>query len=122
MKLYHATAEKNLDSIFTDGMKPNSYWTSSIAILDYYIETIKDDDDIPVVLVIDLSMLNENSILPDYNGLYEPITSVLGMSEEEIINEWHNNSNKTWKDSLELIYTVQYEKSIKPSLLHIDSE
>lgn len=117
MILFHATASHNLQTIMKEGLRPNSYWSQDTGIRDYYMETIEDDGEEPVVLTITLEKLMEltqghhTGLEPDYPGLEEPITSVLGKSERTIQEEWRS-CTQNWRNCLDLIGSVRCSVSI----------
>ena len=49
---------------------------------------ISDNGCQAVVLTVNLSDLDAAQLQPDYPGLEEPITTVVGMSESDINREW----------------------------------
>ena len=116
--LYHATPQGNLDNILQQGMRSHSYWTDNKRLLFYYIETIEDDGDDAAVVAVDLTAFNLGNIHPDFCGLEEPITTVIGRSEEDVIKQW-SESNHHWQDCLTIIGSICYHDSIPPSFLSV---
>jgi hypothetical protein len=112
--LYHATSQSRARSCIETGVRPVSYWGIGI-ISEYYIETVEDDGDEGVVLEANLNDFDEAMLEPDYEGIEEPITGVVGKSEDQIWSEWEA-SGKTWRDSLRIIGSVRYRGIIKPRL------
>lgn len=112
IRIYHVTSLKNIESIQSGSLRANSYWASNIDISDYYKETIEDEEEVPVFISVKLDDLvgytlsQGKEIEPDFPGLEEPITTVLGMSELDINKAW-KNSDKTWQDCLELIGSIR---------------
>lgn len=112
MIVYHATSNRHLESIMKEGLRPNSYWSSDTGIRDYYMETIEEEGETPVVLTIELDRLIELSegrgvpLSPDYPGIEEPITGVLGRSEEDLHGQWQQ-SPKDWRACVELIGSLR---------------
>src|SRR6185437_2534756 len=94
--LYHVTQKSDLPSITSSGVRPFSYW-GTIEIADYFAKVIEDDGGEPVFIRASMSVFTESKLRPDKPGLQEPITTVIGKSEEEIWEEWES-SNQTWKD------------------------
>lgn len=118
MLLYHATAQKNLPSIALEGLRARSYWTSNPALAAYYMETVEDDGETPVLLTIQLEQLAPAHLSPDLPGIEEPITTVLGESEEDIWEAW-GNTDKTWQSCLELVGSLRVDIIIAPSALSV---
>jgi hypothetical protein len=110
--LHHATAVSNVESIYKNGIRPISYW-GNVDIVSYYSETIEDDGDDVHVFEISLSEFDKNLLEPDYEGIEEPISTVIGKSEDTVRKEWEN-SNKTWQDSYRIIGSVRYRGIIHP--------
>lgn len=104
MRLYHATSTKNLENILTEGyITHNSYWANNVELAGYYMETIEDEGEQPVLLLI---KTNDTDVFsPDIPGIEEPITTVVGLSDNEVWESWEESS-KTWEDSLEIIGSV----------------
>jgi hypothetical protein len=117
-ELYCVTSEDRLDGIKREGLRAGSYWSSNSDLADYYEETVSDEGREPVCLVIDLSELNEAAIVPDYPGLEEPITTVIGLAEKEVQRLWQA-SGQGWRDCLELIGSIRYELPIPANLLRV---
>ncbi len=106
--LYHVTPKTDLLAITSTGVRPGSYW-GTMEIADYYAKVIEEDGGEPVFIRASVSVFTESKLRPDKPGLEEPITTVIGKSKEEIWEAWES-SNKTWKDCLDLIGSVQYMK------------
>lgn len=119
MKLFHATAEDNLGSIRHSGLSPVSYWTACDDIAAYYCETITDEGKTPVLLAIDLSLLDKSVLEPDRPGIDEPITTVLGLSEEEVQELWVD-SPQDWRASLMVVRSLRYRACIPATLLQLE--
>ena len=113
--LYHATPNRNLTNILENGIQPVSYW-GEYRIAKYYAEDIVDNGDQFTMFRVPLSAFVTTQLEPDFNGIEEPLAYTLGMSEDEIWGEW-NNSDQSWKDSLEIIGSVQYRGIIPPNAL-----
>lgn len=112
--LYHVTSAENVEACL-QGMRPGSYWCTD-DILDYYIETVEDEGDEAVVLTITLDELDASLLIPDHNGIEEPVTySTMGKSEKEVWAEW-KASDKSWEASLEIVGSVYYNGVVKPRL------
>jgi hypothetical protein len=110
--LYHATDIAKLNAIALEGMRPRSYWTNDVDVLNYYEETVADEGKKPVALVINIVVLDAEHLQPDLPGVEEPLTFTLGMSEDEVNAAW-DASDKTWGASLNLIKTLRYNAVIE---------
>lgn len=121
MKLYHATALENISTIRSLGLNAQSYFSSNKDLATYYLETIKDEGQEPVLLVIDSEDLDPRFFTPDRPGIDEPISIVLGIKEEEVQKEW-NASSKTWMDSIRIVGSLRYDTRVAASLINVDSK
>lgn len=119
--LLSATAASNLPSILAAGLRARSYWTADSDISAYYAETIEDEGSAPVILQVNLQSLDVQFLRPDLNGIEEPLTYTLGMSEEEISESWEDSA-QTWQDSMAIIKTLRYDAVIPPVFLSIGLE
>lgn len=113
--LYHATPSQNVEDIRANGFRAGSYW-GTFTIASYYGEDISDNGDKVHMFMVPLSAFNKNHLVPDYNGIEEPLTYTLGMSEEDVHEMWYGGE-QTWKDCLELIGSVRYEIPVPPSII-----
>lgn len=112
MKLFHATSQRNYESIVSDGfLSPSSFWAVNEEVHQYYLETISDEGENPVSISIDISELDEAYLLPDMQGLEEPLSFTLKKSEEQIWDEW-SKSEGSWRDSIEIIGSLMYSSAI----------
>lgn len=118
LKLLHVTASDNLDGIRADGVTGLSYWAVREDIHAYYVETVEDEEKEPVTLMVDLDDLDPNLLEPDHPGLEEPITTVLGMSEDEVWEEWQE-TDQSWNACLDLIGTVRYRGIIPADKIQV---
>jgi len=99
MMLYHVTSRGNLAAILQQGITPTSYWAIE-EVCDYYAEDFDD----PITFGIDLSRISDP--IPDQPGIDEPVTfPTMGKREAEVHDEWEN-SNQTWRDSLEIVGSI----------------
>lgn len=125
--LYHATAMDALDSIDRTGLKAGSYWTSDEDMLAYYMETIADEGRKPIVLVVDQSdamkllETQHTTLEPDWPGIDEPISTVLGMNEEQVRRQWVESA-RSWQDSLRIIKTVRCPIPLPTSILAVTDD
>ncbi len=79
----------------------------------------EDEGDTPITLCVDAPFLLEQYINPDFNGLYEPIMTVVRelndkpryYSEEDLLSEW-KATDQSWQSCLELIGSIQYDSTI----------
>jgi hypothetical protein len=124
-QFYHVTSSTKLQSIAENGLNKGSYLSALESLVDYYAETIEDEGQKPVVLVVNDAGLSERFMQPDFNGIEEPIMSVVRRhthfrNEEELFDAWES-SNQGWKDSVSLVGSVCYHEVIPPQhLLAID--
>ena len=116
-KLYHATARRNLPSIMEEGLRPVAY-IGREDIAEYYAETVQDEGEEAVLLEIDPTCLDRLRLEPDYPGLEEPLSYTLGMSEEDILDQW-SECPDTWQASLELIGSFRCLDTIPPEALSV---
>lgn len=119
--LYHITNRENLLSIAKNGMRPNSYWSSSLDLADYYKETVEDEGHLPIILTVDLNKLKELVIEPDYPGIEEPICTKLDKSDEDVWDEWER-SGQTWIDSMRIIHSLRVRDSINATNIYVLDE
>ncbi len=123
MPIVHLTAAKNLESIARDGLRGRSYFIdpehdSGESLIDYYAETIRDEGDEPVVLLIPEQALDASLFEADRPGIEEPITTALEMSEDDVSGEWEA-SDKTAEDSRRIIGSFRYAGTIPPEIIQI---
>lgn len=120
--LFHATKRDALSSIAEEGLRELSYWSDNDSVCAYYSETIKEEGDESVILVIDLDALvrlvGNDAIEPDHPGIDEPITGALDKREEEIWEAW-DESRQDWRDSLEIIHSLRVRAPIPVSAMRI---
>jgi hypothetical protein len=120
--LFHATTRTALASIAAHGLRELSYWSSDDDVCAYYAETIEEDGDVPVVLVVDLDdpilRSGQDSFEPDYPGIDEPITGALGKTEKEIWAAW-SACGKEWRDSLEIIHSLRIRVPVPANILRV---
>lgn len=125
--LYHVTARANLVSIAERGLRDGGYWASNTDLVDYYAETVEDEGEEPAVLVISLKDLlalvsaGAVTLEPDHAGIAEPITSAIGMSEEDVIEAW-DEAEGTWEDSLDIVGSLRAIGNVPADLLLLDED
>lgn len=103
--VYHVTPLKNIESIIAYGLKPNTYFGTD-DICEYYGETITDEGEEFVLIKLPLDYIRQFSLAPDYPGIEEPITTVVGMTKDEISDAW-GDSDKTALDCFEIIGSLK---------------
>jgi hypothetical protein len=118
-KLYSATSVENLRSIQAEGLRRGSYWTDNTDVAAYYRETIEDEGKLAITLQIDFSALDLAYIKPDVNGIVEPLTYTLGMTEEEVSDAW-DNSDQSWVACMQIIGSLRYMNVIPVELMRIE--
>lgn len=118
LTLYHVTAARNRERIFTEGLRAPSYWALDEALVAYYEETVRDEGDEPLVLAVRIEDLDRNCLEGDQPGIDEPITTVIGLAEEAIGEAWAA-SGRTAIESLRLVGSCRYRSRIAPALLAI---
>ncbi|AQH05971.1 hypothetical protein A9R05_44265 (plasmid) [Burkholderia sp. KK1] len=109
--LFHVTARTKLACIAREGMRRKSYWSESGGLPGYYEEAVEDEGEDPVTLAVFRHALKSQFLEPDYPGIEEPITTVVGKSENEIHNEW-SASDQKWHDSLTIVGSLRYREII----------
>lgn len=114
--VYHVTTANNLPGVMETGLRPRSYWARDEGLTAYYSDCVRDEGEEPVVLTLPLSVLTSLELLPDRPGLEEPITTVVGMGEEEVWEAWEE-TGQTWKDCLDLIGSVVCASAIGAEVL-----
>ena len=118
MELFHVTATANLASIAEVGLLPGAYLSGDEALTAYYKETVEEEGAQPALLVVALSDLDSSALEPDYPGIAEPITTVIGLSESEVQDAWSAAAG-SWEDSLEIVKSVRYRSPIPVSALRV---
>lgn len=118
MELFHVTATANLASIAEMGLRPGAYLSGDEALTAYYKETVEEEGAQPALLVVALSDLDSSALEPDYPGIAEPITTVIGLSESEVQDAWSAAAG-SWEDSLEIVKSVRYRSPIPVSALRV---
>lgn len=119
-ELYHVTAKDHLKDIAKEGLVAGTYFTNSEELADYYAETIEDEGGTPITLCVDGNIFKDKHIAPDFNGLYEPIMTVVrdlndqprSYDEDDLIEDWEA-SDQDWQSSLDLIGSIQYKAGIQ---------
>ena len=119
MDFFHGTSTALLREIKRVGLKAPVYLGSE-PIADYYAEeAVESHGGKPVVLRISPEALNPDRLTPDHNGIEEPLTYTLGMSEDEVWEEW-DDSDGTWEVSWEIIESVKYTERIPPTAIEVE--
>lgn len=115
---YHATSAHKAKAILQDGLAPGSFLATD-DLADYYAETVRDEGQDAVILKVDASNLDAFALTPDMPGLEEPISTVIGLSEDDIWEAWEQ-SPRTWRSCFALIGSIQSTKRIPPELITLD--
>lgn len=113
---WHVSCQRHLDNIRTEGLKEMSYWATDERVRDYYIETVQDEGERPLVIAVPLEVLETYDPEPDHPGLEEPLTYTLGMGEEEVWDEWED-TDKSWQACVELIGSFRLKSSIPANVI-----
>jgi hypothetical protein len=105
--LYHGTTSTNLAAILGDGISSPSWWgTEAIAI--YYAEVASEEDDgQPVIIAVPLARFDIDKLVPDEGAVAEPITTVLGASDDTLYEQWEQCVG-SWQDCLCIYGSVKY--------------
>lgn len=115
-RLYHATSREKADAFLRDGMPAHvSYW-GVYEIAAYYAETVEDEGLVPVVLSVGLSDLEEALLRPDMPGIEEPIATVIGCREADVIAAW-SACEGTWRDCLDIVGSLTFSGVVPASAL-----
>jgi hypothetical protein len=116
--LYHATDRRHLASIRAAGLGPSAY-LGIRAVADYYAEAIADEGGAPVVLSVRLRALDAAACEVDGPGIEEPITTVVGRTQDDIDEIWTSLAG-SWRDSLHVIGSIRYAGTIPAIELRCD--
>ena len=117
------TAKKNLVSICAEGLRAGVYLVhvDRPDIRDYYAETVSDEGELPVTIEVLPAALDAQHLEPDLNGIEEPLTYTLRMSEEEVWEAWER-TDKSWTSSVELIGTARYMAAVPAHQLLVNGQ
>jgi hypothetical protein len=118
MYLYHATSLKRREKIRENGLKPGSY-LGEYDIAIYYAGTYEDNGKDADLIAIPLSAIAHLNLVPDQNGIDEPLVATLATTQDEVLSEWEEG-DKTWQDSLDLIRSLRCLDRIPPDLILFD--
>ena len=123
MKFWHVTSSDLVESILREGLRPGAYLIAEdrAEIRDYYAETVADEGNVPVILVVDADRLSVRNFTPDQNGLDEPLTHTLGMTEDDV-REAFDATGGTWRDCIEVIGTCRYMGTVPSAALSVRGE
>lgn len=113
---WHVTCRKHLDGIRQDGLKERSYWATDERVRDYYVETIQDEGEHPLVIGVPMEVLERYDPEPDHPGLEEPLTHTLKMGEDEIWEEWEQ-TDQSWQACVDLIGSFRLKSSIPAEII-----
>lgn len=117
--LFHATSTDNAALIRKKGMMAGSYWGKA-PLAHYYRETVYDEGKVPAFFAIDISTLQVelgDVFEPDWPGIEEPISTVVGLKEEDIHARWEALEAPGWRDSIDLIGSLRCASEIDPKHL-----
>jgi hypothetical protein len=107
--LFHGSSESNLANFLAAGVKSPSYWSRSYEMAVYYaVEAAEADGGDTLVLRVGLDRFTAAELEPDRAAAAEPICTILGPEEEEIVTAWEQ-SEGNWHDSLALLDSVIYQ-------------
>jgi len=112
--LYHGTSDLYKQDILKNGIPKPSYWgTEEIAW--YYAKVVAEESGgNPLIIKIPLSKFDQSLIEPDHNSIAEPLTRILGKSDEDVWEEWEKVPEPgTWQDSLDIVESVVYDAPVK---------
>jgi len=121
--LYHGTTTEFLDVIGEEGFSGESYWTSNQTLAGYYADIAAEDEGgESYILKVPFSKFDSSKFGPDRVSILEPITFIIGKTEDEVLAEW-DASGKTWQDSLRIVDSVSYYgalqmEDLKTGVLH----
>lgn len=111
--VFHATALDNLGDILELGFKQGTYFTTTMALAEYYAESVEDDDGRPAVIIgVPVSALNMEHIGPDYIGLEEPITSATGYSSDTAVYNAWEDSDKSVAAAVAITNSFKYATAL----------
>jgi hypothetical protein len=123
--LYHVTNKDNARAILKDGFNAGACFTDQLDLVDYYWGTVEDEGGEPVVLRVSLdevlSAVPDGSMVPDMPSIDEPITTVIGKSEQRVQDEWLASS-ATWKDALRISGGVKCMATIPANVVSLDDD
>lgn len=111
MKAWHVTSVSALDSIRQEGLRPYSYWATCKDLRDYYVETVIDEGLVPAIFEATVETLEGFYPEPDYPGIEEPICTVLGKTEDQILHLW-SKSDRSWHACVEIVSSFRVVAAI----------
>ena len=118
MFLYHGTCSSNLPTILGKSKEKlplpgvtSAYWGTR-EIAEYYAQDACPGEGEPVLIKIPFNQFQKHLLAPDRASAEEPITTVLGMDEDEVHEMWEE-SPQNWEASLEILGSVRYMGTIK---------
>jgi hypothetical protein len=116
--LFHATSRAHLAEIVRDGLRPGAYFAIR-PVADYYASVIDDEGEEAVVLSVPLSSLAVHLCSVDEAGVAEPITTIIGRSEDDVQALW-KKAKGGWEDSLRVIGSLRYMGRVPTAALRLD--
>lgn len=114
--LYCAIPAEDAEKALRDGVPDRLTYWAVLPLAEYYAEAVEDDGFQPVILKISLANLDQALLEPDHPGIEEPITTVLASTEDLVLQAWEN-SDQSWRASLDLIGSLRHRGPIAASLL-----
>jgi hypothetical protein len=117
--ILHVTDASRLPSILNEGLRGPVYLSDPMALAAYYMETVEDEQDTPVLLaVLRAPLADAGGLEPDHASIAEPITTALDTTEDNVHDAWQACAG-TWEDSLEIVGSVCCRDAIPASALHL---
>ncbi|MFK4135880.1 hypothetical protein ACI2KR_26895 [Pseudomonas luteola] len=118
--LFHGTSQKCYEAILAEGkMKARTYLTLSDKVADYYADCqAEDDESVPVVLLIKVSVKH---LRADYPSFREPLSFIKEGHGVDSDEEWHDalfldiaypETEFDYLTSLESVACAMYEGEI----------
>jgi hypothetical protein len=105
--LSHGTSSTDLAAILGNGIPSPSCWGTEAIALYYADVTAEEDGGQPVVITVPLARFDINKLVPDEATVAEPITTVLGASDDMLYEQWQQCAG-SWRDSLRIYGSVKY--------------
>ena len=113
-ELYHGTSDLYKQDILENGIQAPSYWGTAEIAAYYAKEVAEEYGGKPLIIKIPLSEFDQSLLEPDHNSIAEPLTHILGKSDEDVGEEWEEVPEPgTWRDSLDIVESVIYNATVK---------
>lgn len=111
--LYHGTSTTHLASIQASMSLASGYYGSR-RIAEYYAEEVCDEvGGRPVLIGIPIERFDCLKLAFDRNSLDEPLTYTLGVSEEDVWDEWQAAEQQDWLACYNIVESVRYNGSVE---------